>query len=289
MNEKQQKIVDELQRVAELLNKDRITKVEFGQHSPLSVSTIESAFGSWNRAIESARLVPTLRAGYGKPVISEEELLHDIIRVSTQLGKKPSVPEMRAFGKFRESSYRDRWGRFTEAVNVAYAKFGVPPNVVLRADRNDKSISIPDAKSISRQSVTLEDTEIEPQPRSFANSFSQRKKQQYGEPIDFRGLRHAPINEQGVVYMFGMVSRDLKFLIEAIQTGYPDCLGKRLLEGNPQRWVDVRIEFEFKSSNFDHDPDGCDYIVCWIHDWSDCPSNLKVIELKSAIDSIPNE
>src|SRR5207247_1028444 len=34
---------------------------------------------------------------------------------------------------------------------------------------------------------------------------------EFGAPINFRGLRHAPINEQGVVFLFGMVSYELGF------------------------------------------------------------------------------
>jgi len=44
-----------------------------------------------------------------------------------------------------------------------------------------------------------------------------------GAPIAFRGLRHAPINEQGVVYLFGMVSEELGLIVEAVQSAYPDC------------------------------------------------------------------
>jgi len=46
----------------------------------------------------------------------------------------------------------------------------------------------------------------------------------------------------------------------------------------------VRIEFEFRSANFHehgHNQDGCDLIVCWVHDWPDC--TVEVLELKSAI------
>lgn len=49
-------------------------------------------------------------------------------------------------------------------------------------------------------------------------------------------------------------------------------------------WEDIWIEFEFKSSQFKfhgHDPKECDMIVCWEHDWKECP--IEVIELKSII------
>ncbi len=52
-------------------------------------------------------------------------------------------------------------------------------------------------------------------------------------------------------------------------------------------WVDVWIEFEFRSSHFklhNHDPKECDIIVCWEHDWKDCP--LEVIELKKEIEKL---
>ncbi len=62
--------------------------------------------------------------------------------------------------------------------------------------------------------------------------------------------RHAPINEQGVVYVFGMVSRELGFYIEAVQQGFPDCEGKYLYSSKKNLWAKARIEFEFKASSF---------------------------------------
>jgi hypothetical protein len=109
----------------------------------------------------------------------------------------------------------------------------------------------------------------------------------FGAPISFRGLRHAPTNEQGVVYLFGMVSSEIGLIVEAVQSAYPDCEAKRCIDSRHDRWQRVRIEFEFCSSNFKehgHDPDDCDMIVCWEHDWPDCP--LEVIELRSVIDQL---
>lgn len=109
----------------------------------------------------------------------------------------------------------------------------------------------------------------------------------FGPPIDFRGLRHAPINEQGVVFLFGMVSYEIGFIVEAVHAAYPDCEAKRCVDRRNERWQRVRIEFEFYSSNFrdhGHDPSGCDVIVCWEHDWPDCP--LEVVELRRLINEL---
>jgi hypothetical protein len=44
----------------------------------------------------------------------------------------------------------------------------------------------------------------------------------------------------------------------------------------------VKIEFEKESRNFlrhGHLPSGCDLIVCWVHNWPECP--VEVIELST--------
>jgi hypothetical protein len=52
----------------------------------------------------------------------------------------------------------------------------------------------------------------------------------------------------------------------------------------PNRWIPKKIEFENESRNFlthMHSLDGADLIVCWTHNWPECP--LEVLELKSII------
>ena len=96
------------------------------------------------------------------------------------------------------------------------------------------------------------------------------------------GLIHAPVNELGVVFLFGMLSEKLGFVVDSIQPNFPDCNAKRRLPND--QWQSVRIEFEFKSSNFitySHDLTQCDMIICWENDWLDCP--IEVISLKEKI------
>jgi hypothetical protein len=108
-----------------------------------------------------------------------------------------------------------------------------------------------------------------------------------GELINFRGLVYAPMNENGVIFLFGRVTKDLHMYIEEIKPGFPDCVARRY---TGRGWERVLIEFEFRSSNFrqhGHPAPGCDIIVCWEHDWKDCP--IDVIELRSEIRDMPNE
>jgi hypothetical protein len=105
-----------------------------------------------------------------------------------------------------------------------------------------------------------------------------------GAPMDLPGFLFEPTNEMGVVLLFGMLFWRLGFIIESAQIGYPDCRAK--LEVEPGRWQDVGIEFELYSRHFlahRHDPCRADFIVCWIHDWKNCPPNLQVIELREVV------
>lgn len=109
----------------------------------------------------------------------------------------------------------------------------------------------------------------------------------YGNPLDFPTLRHEPVNELGVVLLFGMVAKDLGYVVEAVQAGFPDCEAKRLI--GPKRWKRVHLEFEFESRNFrdhGHPSTGCDVLVCWHHNWDDCPAHIEVLELSSRIKSL---
>ncbi len=104
-----------------------------------------------------------------------------------------------------------------------------------------------------------------------------------GERVDLPILNYAPLNEKGVILLFGYYLQDLGIShVEEIKAGFPDAIAMRLIgKGKYQR---VRIEFEFKSSSFikhGHDIEECDLIVCWIHDWHVCP--IEVIELSTVL------
>ena len=108
-----------------------------------------------------------------------------------------------------------------------------------------------------------------------------RKRSIVGDPINYKGLIFGPLNENGVIFLFSKMHESLGIFIEAIQPSYPDAKARRKTH---RGWEDVWIEFEYRSSSFKvhgHDPKECDLIVCWEHDWKDCP--LEVIELKSII------
>ena len=106
----------------------------------------------------------------------------------------------------------------------------------------------------------------------------------YGEPLGLAAMAHAPTNEDGVLFLFGVLAADLGFRIERVQREFPDVEAKR--EVAPGRWELQLWEVEMYSRNFKehrHDPTKCHGIVCWKHNWPDCPEWLEVVELCRAI------
>ncbi len=263
-------ILKEILRVAALIGKDSVRKVDFQKHGIISISTVKYHFGTWNRAVESAGLTPIdpVEIARSQPSLSEEELLLDLIRIYNETGRPPTEAMINAKGKFSKTPYRKRWGGHTNAFAIARKRF---------PDKFKEHASQP-----SKNEPCVGDIKIVPETIKPKNV--RKRRVVFGEPIDFRGLRFAPVNEQGVVYLFGMISHELGYLIESVRTEFPDCEGKRCFDKEKNQWEHVRIEFEYKSSNFKehgHNENDCDVIVCWIHDWDQSP--VEVLELRSII------
>jgi len=232
---------------------------EFNKHSRIHSHTLSKRFGSWNEALKKAGLETSKIIN-----ISSEELFKEIDQVWNHLGRQPSYREMEELSRFSLKPFEKKFGSWLKALE-GFVKW--------------KGSEGTDTKKVNK---IIKPELFSQTPRK---KISKQRKVEYGEPIDFYGLRHAPLNEQGVVYLFGMLSRELGFIIEAIRTDFPDCEGKREILNKPGRWENVSIEFEFKSSNFlvhGHDPSECDIIVCWENDWKDCP--IEVLSLREIME-----
>ena len=102
-----------------------------------------------------------------------------------------------------------------------------------------------------------------------------------GRTLNFRGIVYAPTCEHDVVQMFGAVAVDLGFEIIGNRSAFPDCEARRKVKAVRERWEKCLIEYEFSSSDYKkhkHPLKGCDLIVCWTHNWNDCPIDVLVLE-----------
>lgn len=269
-----QEILDAIRLAAKALERSP-SKAEFKRHSGISEYLVMEHFPSWREAVRAAGL----ESSSTNIKLEDEALLDDwgeLVRKHRQI---PTRNQYRRDGKYSPGAFERHFGTWSTIPNrfwdyahkkekwadvlalLPVATFNIPVKPALK-----RTVQTHLEHSGRRQHPKLED------------------RATYGDPLDFRGLRHEPVNEQGVVFLFGMVARELGYLVEAVQSGFPDCEAKRQL--GPGKWQTVRIEFEFESKSFrdhGHPPEGCDIIVCWRHNWSDCPSNLEILELSSVI------
>jgi len=259
------------------------SRAEFKARSGLSEYQILQHFPSWSGAVRAAGLEPDST----NVKLEDERLLEDwggLVRSERQI---PTRDGYRRGGRYSPGVFERHFGPWS-TIPAKFREFAKDDPQWL-----DVLALIPQGSAktaaVARQDTRGVDRPVsEPLPRLNRQQGARLEgRPTYGNPIDFRGLRHEPVNEQGVVFLFGVVAKELGYMVEAVQAGYPDCEAKRQVA--PGRWQRVRIEFEFESRNFrdhGHPPDGCDVIVCWRHNWLDCPSNLEVVELSTVIESL---
>lgn len=196
--------------------------------------------------------------------VTDEEFFEELLRVALRLQKLPGRSAFNLLASPAASLYaQERYGDWDQ---------------VLDGFREWLTMHHPD-------SPLLEQTKS-PEPRRRVPHDSSEGSGQagFGGPLRIRGMRYAPINETGVIFLFGVLAQDLGYVIEAIRPAFPDCEAKRLVDARNDIWQRVMIEFEFRASSFrDHAASGkhCDLVVCWENDWPECP--VDVLELKSLV------
>ena len=250
-------IIAALKGLAETLGR-RPTRGAFLRSTGLSVHAIRKAFGAYWKLLQACGYETH---GWSR-LVSDEALLKGL-RDAIEAADGIVRPEThRKHSRNHPRTVAKRWGGWDRALAALrdWLEVNEPGFAYLPALRQHCS-GIPDV--VARQ----------PAPR-------------YGELLRFRALDHQPLNENGVIFLFGLVADELGFVIETVQTKFPDAIGRRRVDDG---WRHVRIEFEHRSRNFrdhGHDPGGCDLIVCWDHDWQECP--VEVLELRREIATLPN-
>lgn len=259
--------------------------LEFAAHAEFSRSSLFLIFPKWNEAVRAAGLKPNRL--YVRP--TDGALLKDWGETVRKKRALPSRWAYRQAGKYYPVTLAKRFGGW-ESVPQAFRSFAKGKRewrdvLALLPDPPQRENRIPLGSCRGAlQRVPGSDVRT-----SSKASHCKRLKDRatYGNPIHLQGFRNEPVNEHGVMILFGMLAKDLGFVIEAVQKEFPDCEARRQIV--PGRWQRVLIEFEFESKNFHnhgHPLNGCDLIVCWRHNWPECPKHIEVLELSRVIKSL---
>lgn len=268
-------IINEFKRVSSELGKTSIPRKEFFLNSNVTEWHIMKLFGSYNEAVRAAGLKPIPKGT--RP--AQEEIFGEMLRVFAESGGVCSAFEFGRRSKFSRDLPARVFGSWKKAL-ISFAIWARSSGKEVAGLSNLLRQKIPLEASKTKETDQVKRDSVPIEYIAYGSIGGRR----YGPFVNFRGLQHAPVNEQGVVFLFGMICFELGFVVEAIRSEYPDCEAKRRIDKRKDQWERVRIEFEYQSSNFrdhSHKSKDCDLIVCWEHNWTDCP--VEVLELKNII------
>lgn len=122
-NISKENLIDELQRLQDELGKVP-TRTEMNEHGKYSRSPYDRVFGSWNQALEAA--------GMGKnraDSVSKTDLIQALQSLADDLGKTPTMVEMREQGEYSERPYKDTFGSWNGALKAADLDVNKPHGV----------------------------------------------------------------------------------------------------------------------------------------------------------------
>ncbi len=113
-------LLEDIKKVANKLNKESITTAEYlSGGGKFHWSTINRRFGGWLTALQKCGLTPLFEQ-VKKKGVSKAELIKDLQRVSTILGKKTFfTSDYSQYGQFSRSVFLRKFGSWNEALKAA--------------------------------------------------------------------------------------------------------------------------------------------------------------------------
>lgn len=262
------------------------THSELAKLAGISRRVVRQLFGTYTRALRECNLE---RKGGGRKV-EMEDLFRDWAGVVRKLNKIPTLFEYEELSRYSQAPLMARFGTWSR-VPMGLKQYAEDKN--WSEDWKDvltmieaRGLGVGEGPAWRQRAASLEKAAW-PGPADgnpIRGPIILKDRPVYGRMMMPYPLVCAPVNEMGVVFLFGAVAERLGFWVLRIQTEFPDCEALRMV--SEDRLQLVKIEFEQESRNFlkhMHKVDGCDLIVCWKHNWPECP--LEVVELKAVLSS----
>ncbi|MFN5538807.1 MAG: homing endonuclease associated repeat-containing protein [Candidatus Melainabacteria bacterium] len=107
------KLIEDLQIIANKLNVTKITQSIYTQHGQYNCSTYIRRFGTWNNALEKAKLTISNFVDY-----SDEQLFENLLNIWQKLGKQPTRRDVnrKSISTISSSPYHRRFGTWTNTL-----------------------------------------------------------------------------------------------------------------------------------------------------------------------------
>jgi hypothetical protein len=279
-----EEIIAAIQRCARKLGRTP-TRSELKKMAGISLGRVKQLFGGMTLALREAGLKP---GGRGH-LIPTGELMLEWARVARKLGKLPPMQTYQHVARTTHVPFVRRYGSWL-AVPEAFERFAEEKQIEAQWKDVLTMVAVRREAGLRKRVTRVVDETALAGPENgqgklqYSRRNFLRDRAVAGPPLDLDVLAHEPANELGVVFFFGTQAQRLGFRVLTFQSVFPDCEAMR--EVHPGKWQRVRIEFEYESRNFlkhGHRKDGCDVIVCWRHNWAECPKNIEVVELRRVV------
>jgi len=264
--------VTEIKRVATLLNRNYLTVSDFDKHANFSSYRVVRVFGTWHAALEKAGV--NVSPFFIKE-IPLSNLASDFLKITIELNRIPTIIQLVRRSKYVAHTFSKKFGGY-EGFKIQAINFLISSKSKAKMPLNIKNIL-----ELERQK--LDNAVLKKQ--SVETVLTQHHQ---GRTLNFRAFAYAPTSESDVVGLFGAVAEELGFEIISTRAPFPDCEARRKIPGSRERFKKCLIEFEFSSLDYkkhNHPINGCDLIVCWVHNWNNCP--VDVLELQKEIRKLP--
>ena len=111
-----EELLDDLKRVANLINQNTVTHIVYTQKGKFSSHTVCRQFGSWNKALEAAGLKVISTKNNKKEVLFE-----NLANVWQHLGRQPvyrDLDKANGYSKFSYSTYVEQFGSWNKALQA---------------------------------------------------------------------------------------------------------------------------------------------------------------------------
>jgi hypothetical protein len=196
--------------------------------TPLRRRTIRRHFGSYTWALLEAGV----GSRYNAHLINTDELFAEWATVARKLNRIPSIKEFEESSKFTVGPYQRRFRHWSQ----------VPRGMANYARKHALESHWADVMAMIREREDGRAAPLVKWPASKAGPIAMRKDRPvYGPAMVASAFVHEPINEMGVVFLFGTQAARLGFMVTLIQTEFPDC--EAFVEVAPKRWQRIRIDF----------------------------------------------